>query len=76
LLDSRGKNSTVQGHKNLIEWISKNQHLILETDLSELQEADAENFFALDSLEDALRGFRTMLWEFSLKQQLYCMDAI
>ncbi|ABQ06619.1 hypothetical protein [Flavobacterium johnsoniae] len=67
LLDSTGKNNNVQGHKNLIEWISKNQQLILETDLSELQEADVENFFALETLEDALRAFRTMLWEFSLK---------
>ncbi len=68
LLDSHGaKTNSVQSYPTLKDWIINNQELLLDTDLSQLKTEDDQEFFALDSLDDAIRGFRTTLWEESLQ---------
>jgi len=68
LLDSTGKkDGTVQGFPTLKDWILNSEQLILDTDLNEIPIQDAGQFFELDSLNDAFSGFRTTLWEYSLR---------
>lgn len=52
--------------KSLWEWIKKNQNLILNYDLSNLNEVEPKDFFNLNTENDVLRAFRTILWESSL----------
>ncbi|CAM4389822.1 hypothetical protein [Zobellia nedashkovskayae] len=68
LLDSKGKkDNSVLGFPSLKDWVLNNQELILDTDLNSLPIKDAGSFFELDTKEDALSGFRTVLWESSLR---------
>ena len=68
LLDSKGKkDNSVLGFPSLKDWVLNNRELILDTDLNSLPIKDAGSFFELDTKEDALSGFRTVLWESSLR---------
>ena len=66
LVNSKANGPSILGQKNLGEWIKKNQNMILNYDLDNLNEVEPKNYFNLNTEDDVLRAFRTILWENSL----------
>lgn len=66
LINSKANGSSILEQKSLGEWIKKNQNFIIDYDLSSLSEVEPKDYFNLNTKEDILRAFRTILWERSL----------